>query len=356
MTMPPRNCVPASPSLCRRDEASRRGCWYASLLLALVAAIAPCPAQAADGPLLVLESKIPLGSVIGPLPQMAVDVPRRRLYVAEPGNDSLDVVDLKAGKTLRRVEGLSDPRSLGYLAATDMLYVANARDGSLRMLRGADLVPAGRVPLGEGADSIRFDEAAGRVLVGYGRGAIAVVDAVRRLRLADIPLPVHAEGFELEPGGKRLFVNLPALRRIGVIDRGSGKEVASWRAVGMQGGSAMALDAEGRQVILAYRTPATLVVFASATGKPGTMIEACGDAGAIFGDAKRDRLYLSCGDGTIDIFHAGEQGYERAGSVSTVAGARVALFVPELDRLYLAVRGSASERPAIWVYRPVSRS
>jgi hypothetical protein len=38
--------------------------------------------------------------------------------------------------------------------------------------------------------------------------------------------------------------------------------------------------------------------------------------------------------------------------LATSPGARTALFVPELDRLYLAVRATASEKPALWVLRP----
>lgn len=36
----------------------------------------------------------------------------------------------------------------------------------------------------------------------------------------------------------------------------------------------------------------------------------------------------------------------------TAPGARTALFVPELDRLFLAVRARDQEPAAIWVYHP----
>jgi hypothetical protein len=44
--------------------------------------------------------------------------------------------------------------------------------------------------------------------------------------------------------------------------------------------------------------------------------------------------------------------YDRIARVPTAPGARTALFVPELDRLYLAVRAERSEGAAIWVFRP----
>jgi len=39
--------------------------------------------------------------------------------------------------------------------------------------------------------------------------------------------------------------------------------------------------------------------------------------------------------------------------IATVAGARTSLFVPEMDRLMLAVRASAGEPAAIWVFQPM---
>ncbi len=92
--------------------------------------------------------------------------------MAELGNDSLGVVDLAAQRLLQRVSGLSEPQGVGYEPITDTVYVANARDGSVRVFRGEDLSPAGRIELGDDADNIRVDQARRRVLVGYGKGAI----------------------------------------------------------------------------------------------------------------------------------------------------------------------------------------
>src|SRR5256885_10463488 len=51
--------------------------------------------HAAQGDPLVLESKIPLGDVKGRIDHLAVDAARQRLYVAELGNDSVGVLDVK---------------------------------------------------------------------------------------------------------------------------------------------------------------------------------------------------------------------------------------------------------------------
>jgi hypothetical protein len=65
-------------------------------------------AQTTGAPL-ALEAKIPLGQVSGRIDHLGIDAKRQRLLVAELGNNSLGVVDLSAGKILRRITGLSEP-------------------------------------------------------------------------------------------------------------------------------------------------------------------------------------------------------------------------------------------------------
>ena len=46
-------------------------------------------------------------------------------------------------------------------------------------------------------------------------------------------------------------------------------------------------------------------------------------------------------------------GYARLATVPTISGARTSLFVPNFDRLFVAVRAASNEPAAIWVFRPV---
>ena len=71
----------------------------------------------------------------------------------------------------------------------------------------------------------------------------------------------------------------------------------------------------------------------------------------LFVDAKRHRLYVSCGEGVIDVFDS--QTYRRLARIPTVPGARTSFFAPEIDRFMLAVRATARESASIWLFRPV---
>jgi DNA-binding beta-propeller fold protein YncE len=321
-----------------------------AVLAAMLSPAAPSFAQPAEGQPLSLETKIPLGDVRGRIDHMAIDPVRNRLFVAELGNDSVGVVDFAAGNVVHRIAELAEPQGVAYELSTDTLYVANAGDGSVRTYRGADFAESDRIDLGADADNIRIDAATRRVLVGYGDGAIAAIDLSQRRKIAEFAVPAHPESFQLDRATGRIFVNVPKASAIVVIDGLTGTQAATWPLKSAGGNFPMALDEAGRRVLVAFRAPPRLDVFSIADGQNVANVELCGDADDIFVDAKRNRAYVSCGQGFIDVFDIRGADYRRLARIPTIPGARTAYFAPAVDRLFLAVRATSSEPAAIWVF------
>jgi DNA-binding beta-propeller fold protein YncE len=308
----------------------------------------------AIGPMpLTLESKVTLGEVLGRIDHLAMDAARQRLYVAELGNNSVGVVDLKERKVLRTLHGFREPQGIAYEPSTDTVYVANAGDGSVHLLHGEDLTPAGTIELGEDADNIRIDMSSHRVLVGYGNGALAIIDPVRRQKIADIRLKAHPESFQVEPQGGRIFVNVPDANEIAVVDLLTGKQTSSWATKNLRANFPLAIDAERQQVLVMSRHPAKLAAFNLRDGGMTHAVEGCGDSDDLFVDAERSQIYVSCGEGFLDVFAARADGFVRVMHLATAPGARTSLWVPQLDRLFLAVR-TAKDPAAIWILRPAN--
>jgi len=305
-------------------------------------------------PPLQLEATIPLGDVHGRIDHMAIDLPRRRLFVAELGNDSVAVVDLDRRAVVRTITKLKEPQGVAYLADADLLYVACAGDGAVHVFQGTDYAPIGRIALGADADNIRLEAATGRVFVGYGTGALAVLDSTSQQKIGNLPLGAHPESFQLDEQTPRIFVNLPNAHAIAVLDPVTGRHLASWPTHDLTSNFAMALHRDRQRVLVAFRHPAKLRVFSMSDGAVVASTEICGDADDVFVDPKRQRAYVSCGDGAVDVLDTSSPTYVRTARIPTVRGARTSLFVPELDVLFVAARAGAGQPPAIWVFRPAS--
>lgn len=320
------------------------------------AVVAPGTKAAAANPLLVLERTIALPGVSGRIDHMAVDLRRGYLFVAELGNGSVDVVDIASGKAIHRISGLKDPQGVGYSPDADLLAVASAGDGSVRLFRGQDLAPAGVIPLGSDADNIRLDAATGRLLVGYGNGGLAVLDPVTRSRVGDMKLPAHPEGFQFDPATGRAYVNLPDAALIVVVDVPTGRQISGWPVpTGLRGNFPMAIDAVRGMIATVFRNPARLVLLDARSGEMKVSLPACGDADDVFFDAARKRIYVSCGEGMVEVFQSDAAGTRPTARIPTHSGARTSLYVPELDLLFVAARaGLFGSDAALLVFRPAS--
>ncbi len=309
------------------------------LFLALLAGAGPSGrAQAAEaGKPLALERTIPLDGVAGRIDHMAVDIDRKRLLV---------------GKAVHRIGGLREPQGIAYLPGPDLIVVAGAGDGSVRLFKGEDASPAGAIDLGDDADNVRVDPGTGHAIVGYGNGGLAVIDAASRKKIADMRLPGHPEGFQLHPKDGRIFVNVPDARQVAVVDLAAAKQDGCWQVPNEGSNFPMAIDDTGAALAVVFRRPARLVLIDTGTGAVTASLDSCGDADDVFFDERRRRIYVSCGAGKVDVFQKGEAAYRIAASIDTSSGARTSLFVPALDRLFVAARATSGSAASILVFRP----
>ncbi len=302
---------------------------------------------------LMLEVIIQLPRVSGRIDHMAVDLGRRRLFVAELGNNSLDVVDLVAKSVVHRISGLSEPQGVGYSEEADLLFVANGGDGTVRLFRGADFTPAGTISLGQDADNVRVDPRTGFVVVGFGEGGLAVIDPQNRAKVAAVQLPGHPESFRIDARTDRAFVNVPDAEQIAVVDLNAGRTVANWTMRGLSGNFPMALNAASGLLAVVFRGPPLLVLLNTA-GRIVSEGKICGDADDLFFDEQRKRIYISCGAGEVAVGQMEGGSIRPLASVYTAIGSRTSLFVPALDRLFVAKHaGPRASAAAILVYRPV---
>jgi len=229
--------------------------------------------------------------------------------------------------------------------------VANGAGGNLTMIDRADFHVIRTVPLGDDADNVRYDPADKRLFVGYGSGVLAALNASDGRRLGEVKLAAHPESFQLERQGSRIFVNVPNAHHIAVIERTAMKLAATWPVVDASANFPMALDEANHRLFVGCRQPARVLIYDTASGKRVGAIDTVGDTDDLFYDGTRKRLYVSGGEGYIDVFsQTSPNQLTRMTRLSTAAGARTSLFVPDENRLYLAVPHRGSQKAEIRVY------
>jgi DNA-binding beta-propeller fold protein YncE len=266
------------------------------------------------------------------------------------GNNSVGIVDLKQRRLLRTMPVSMSLRVSATKPRQDTVYVANGGDGSLRLFRAADFSAIGTIDLGADADNVRVDPKARRVYVGHDDGAIAVIDAAARKRIADIPFKGHPESFQLESDGPRIFVNVPDAGSIQILSRETNTSIGNWSTDELQANYPLAVDLTNHRVLAVFRRPARMEAFDAASGKRLGGAEVCGDADDVFVDAKRERVYVICGEGWVDSYASGAS-FSRVDRLPISRGSRTGLYLPDNNQLAVAIRAAGNEPAAVWLLR-----
>lgn len=320
------------------------------LFMILIAFVGVAWGQVA--PPLRLEKTIELPDVQGRIDHMSIDVKGERLFVSALGNNTLEVIDLRAGKRVKTIGQLKEPQGVVYAPELDRFYVANGSDGSVRIFDGSSYAPLKTLDYGSDADNVRYDAAHKRIVVGYGSGALGEIDSDGN-KVADIKLDAHPESFQLEKNSSRIYVNLPTSRKVAVVDREKRTILATWKTDMAFANYAMALNESEHRLFVVTRMPAHLLVFDTGTGNIVQQLPAVGDCDDVFYDNARKRIYASGGNGEISVFQEEDADhYKESARIATVKGARTSFFSPELDRLFLAVRRQGPQSAAIKVFVP----
>src|ERR1700730_3295046 len=233
-------------------------------------------AQSGTGELLKLETTTPMADVQGRIDHLSIDLKGQRLFVAALGNNSLEVIDLRENKRVHTINGLAEPQGIAYIPSANRIFVANAKDGSVRAFDAGSWKMLKSISYGDDADNLRQDPSSGNVWVGYGGGALGEFDQ-EGTKVADIQLDAHPESFQLEKNGSRIFVNLPGSRKIAVVDRKTRTIVESWGTGGPLSNYPMALDERNHRLFVVTRLPARLIVLDTGQGKRVATLPTIGD-------------------------------------------------------------------------------
>lgn len=309
--------------------------------------IQPQPAQTPLGFVRAIE----LPGVNGRIDHLAIDATGRRLFVAALGNNTVEVVDVEKGSHLASLPGFREPQGIANVSDANAMAVANGQGAGLQTLDATDYRTLKHIALGEDADNVRYDAAAKILYVGYGGGAIAAVGPAEGKVLGRARLDGHPESFQLETTGPRIFVNVPTAGHIAVVDRNAMNTIARWPVTDARSNYPMALDEAGHRLFVGCRRPARVLVYDTTSGRQIGAFDTVGDTDDLFYDAPRKRLYVTGGEGFIDVLDArSPTALTRVARLPGADGARTSLFVPAQQRLYLAVPRRGGRNAEIRVY------
>ena len=322
-----------------------RGRMRIKVILSLIVMLSWC-AFCQERASLAATQLIPLPKMQGGFNHMSVDAANQRLFAAAPTNQTLEIIDVGSGTPFRSLDG-EKPAAARYAREFHQLYVP--RGQSLYIYDGKTFDLITKVDIGSNLDELQYDPRAKELYVGCMTGektGIAVIAIPEGKLVAKIPLPAKPQGLAVEQKGYRIFANMPTLQEIAVIDRRKKIALEPWKLTDAEGNTPVALDEDRHRLFVGTRRPAQLVVLDTSTGRSLAKVDINNDTDDLFYDPAHKRVYVSCGEGFVDVITQEDADrYRLLRRVPTVAGARTSTFSTELNRLFVGIprRG---EQPA----------
>lgn len=323
-----------------------------------------------------LVQTIPLPGVTGRLDHMGVDLKKKRLFVAAVANNTLEVVDLTGAKVIKSLAGFKDTQDALFLGGDfNKLYVSSL-DGHVRVFQGESFWPVQDFKVEPDPNRLYYDPSTNLIYFGYG-GQNAGFDAYERVgilqpkggagydqlvadMIAPTPRPGHLAEIAMDDNGLLLICDSRA-DRIYQFDARKRELIKSWPARG-DGAADMALDRTSHRLFVGTRTPPEMTVYDSLSGKEIQNLPAPETMDGVHYDADLKRVYMTGGrwygtpdasPGWIYVYEQKDPDhYEVLSKIKTRPGSGTSLFVPQLDRLYVASQAIGDQDAAILVFEP----
>lgn len=308
-------------------------------------------AHAQGNPPLRLIHTTPLPGIQGDLEHFAYDLKGNRLFLGTEDHKTVEVFNLRTGERLHSITGFkAPPHALLYLLNSNQLLVtAGDGVGMVDVFSGDDYKLVKTIDLLPGVDCALYDPATHYYYVQSGvddpswkTHYLHIIDTETLKHIGDIILPgSHSEAMAIDQATERLYVNLTRVDEVGVVDLKKRQLVATWPLTNAHAREPvpMELDARNHRLFIATRHPAKLLVFDTNTGKIIAALPCVGENDNMTFDSASKRIYIS-GNGAVGVYEERDPDhYVHVADVPSAYRTKTHIFVPELNRLYVAASG-----------------
>ncbi len=325
--------------------------------------IQPRIIRAASPAPLKLVQTIPMPSVKGRIDHLGIDIKRGRLFIAGLGNNTVEVVNFRAGKWVESIPGYETPQGIWYVSSVDKVFAASADDGTCRVLRASDLKQIDSIKLAADVNRLIYNPVAHELYAGYGGksagwdyGEIAAINPKTDQVVGKVKVASHPAEILVNKSGRKLFVAIYPASKIQVIDIPKRTVIATWSTGDAHVGD-MALDETTHRLFAGSPHPPVLQIYDTESGKQIASMPIVAGMDGVWFDAKLKRIYISggreLGSGFVEVIQEKDADhYQSIARVPTGPGAGTSLFVPELNRLYVVVPAHDQTNAEVMVFEP----
>lgn len=302
-----------------------------------------------------LLKSVSLPGYTGDFDHFAADRERGRLLLAAEDHGTLEIFDLKTSAHLTTVSGFGNPHSILVRKGVSTVFITDSTE-KMSTIREADSYAKKQaVDLTPGADTAKYDSATNTLYVVTGGKDVdmktANLEAVNPdtgEKLNSVTFQDnHVEAMAFVDDDPRLFINLTETNKLAVVDRKTLKVLQVWPVPSAEQNAMVAFDSGQHRLYVVCRKPGMVVVMNSDSGAVVDTLPAPLRSDEVQYDLSAHRLYVPGGEGYMGIYDTSDPDHLKlVEKVTTAPGAKTALLLPDVHRLFLAVSPGESKAMA----------
>ena len=332
-----------------------------AILLTLLAAFVLSVKAQENSPLKLIATT-PLPDLAGDLEFFAADVKGNRLFLCAEDGKTVEVFDLRTGKRIHSIKGFVAPHDVLILPDSNKFIVTDGNEGfgGVDLLSGETYAVIDKIKLPKEVDDGVFNPVNKYFYVESGSdepGAkthfLNIIDTKNFKLVGNITLPGNRnDAMAIDSTGKKLYANNAGTGAVVVVDLETRKVIASWPLPETKGLNGLALDEANHRLFSATRNPPKLFVLNTDNGKIVATYPCASYNDHLTFDAPRKRIYIT-GDSASVFEQRDADHYDLIADIPTATRAKTSLYVPELNRLYIAVsgKGNSDAKLAMLIYQ-----
>lgn len=308
-----------------------------------------------------LVGRIPVPNMTGTWDHLTLDPTTNRIFASAQEDNQVRVFDLAARKPIFTIaDGFNRPQGLFYITGDNTLAVTNGKDGTFRAFDGESYQPIKIVPLSLGADMMDMDPHTHYLYVDHGGtdsnrgpGGLAIINSKDWSKVGEVPTDLRPAALAMEQNGNRLFLLVPGLAQVAVIDRSSNEIYARYQLRTPGQPIALALDENRHRLFVANRRTASFNVLNLDSGHPIATLDVIDGVESMYFDTKLRRIYMTALDGFVQVVQQVDPDhYKTIARFFTGHHAGTSQWVPGMNLLAVAVPPVEGQTAAIWLFKP----
>src|SRR4051812_23308391 len=270
----------------------------------LLFALATCAcALSQAGPLLKPAGFIELPGPKGKrFDYLTIDPSRHLLFATHLGAGLLYVIDLKSGRIIKTIDGLSGIEGVEIAPDMSKVYTSDWYENEIGVIDLDGLKLINKIPTEAKPDGIAYAPPFHKIYVSDERAkAEAVVDVTRDQVVKTLHFLSETGNVRYDPVSRQILLNLQDRNTIAEIDPAKDEQVAQYPVEGCKGNHGMAIDSERRLAFLVCEDNNVLAVFSLESHKTIASLALPEGGDVVAYDAGLRRIYVACYSGFISI-------------------------------------------------------